>query len=85
MENGGGFSDEEILAVADSVGLDTERLRSEMADPAIEGVLRNNHALAEKIGITGTPAFVIGDAMIPGAVSLDELRARIAAARAKAS
>jgi protein-disulfide isomerase len=85
MENGGGFSEDEILAVADSVGLDTERLSGEMQDPAIEAVLRNNHALAEKLGITGTPAFVIGDTMVPGAVSLDELRAKIAEARAKAS
>ncbi|MGF1630058.1 MAG: DsbA family protein [Kiloniellaceae bacterium] len=85
MENGGGFSEDEILAVADLVGLDTKRLQDEMQDPALEEVLRNNHALAEKIGITGTPAFVIGDRMIPGAISLDELRARIAEARAKAS
>jgi protein-disulfide isomerase len=85
MENGGGFSEDEILAIADSVGLDTERLSGEMQDPAIEAVLRNNHALAEKLGITGTPAFVIGDTMVPGAVSLDELRAKIAEARAKAS
>ena len=85
MENGGGFSEDEILAVADSVGLDTERLSGEMQDPAIEVVLRDNHALAEKLGITGTPAFVIGDTMVPGAVSLDELRAKIAEARAKAS
>jgi len=83
MEGGGGFTDEEILAVAEQVGLDSGALESAMQDSEIEAVLRNNHALAEKIGITGTPAFVIGDSVIPGAVGLEELRAKIAEARAK--
>jgi protein-disulfide isomerase len=83
MGNGGGFTEEEILAVAESVGLDTGQLQSAMQDPQIEAVLRNNHALAEKIGITGTPAFVIGDTMIPSAVGIEQLRAKIAEARAK--
>ncbi|MGF1591645.1 MAG: DsbA family protein [Kiloniellaceae bacterium] len=84
MENGGGFTDEEILAVAEAVGLDAARLLADMQDPAIEAALRRNHALAERIGITGTPAFIIGDTLVPGAISIEELRARIAEARAKA-
>src|SRR3546814_1431659 len=84
MEGGGGLSQMEILAVADSVGLDSERLQREMQDPQITALLRSNHALAEQIGITGTPAFIIGNTLIPGAVSIEELRAKIAAARAKA-
>ncbi|GAB4373931.1 MAG: DsbA family protein [Kiloniellaceae bacterium] len=85
MENGGGFTDDEILAVAESVGLDTAKLLSDMQDPDITAVLRRVNALAEAIGITGTPAFVIGDTMIPGATSLEALRQKIAEARAKAS
>jgi protein-disulfide isomerase len=84
MEAGGGFTDEEILAVAESVGLDEARLLADMQDPAIEAALRRNHALAERIGITGTPAFVIGDTLVPGAIGIEELRARIAEARAQA-
>lgn len=84
MESGGGFTDEEILAVAESVGLDEAQLLADMQDPAIEAALRRNHALAERIGITGTPAFVIGDTLVPGAVGIEELRARIAEARAEA-
>jgi protein-disulfide isomerase len=85
MENGGTMTDDEIMAVAESVGLDEAQLRSDMQDPAIEAALRNNHALAEKLNITGTPAIVLGDTLIPGAVGLDQLRAMIAEARAKAS
>jgi protein-disulfide isomerase len=83
MEGGGGLSEMEILAIADSVGLDSAQLQSDMQDPEIEAVLRGNHALAERIGITGTPAFIVGNTLIPGAVSLEDLRAKIAAARAR--
>ena len=83
LMQGGALTDDEILAIAESVGLDSEQLQVEMQDPEIEAVLRDNLALAEKIGITGTPAFIVGDTMIPGAVGIEELRAKIAAARAK--
>src|SRR3546814_11174797 len=51
MAGGGGFSEQEILALAESVGLDGDALQIAMQDPEIEAVLRDNHALAEKIGI----------------------------------
>lgn len=85
MENGGDLTEDEILAVADSVGLDTEQLLADMQDPAIEATLRRTHGLAETLGIGGTPAFVIGDTLIGGATSVENLRAKIAEARAKAS
>jgi len=83
LMEGGALTDDEILAIAASVGLDTDELQDAMRDPAIGAALRDNLALAEKIGITGTPAFIVGNTMIPGAVSIEELRAKIAAARAK--
>jgi protein-disulfide isomerase len=43
--------------------------------------LAENHALARDLGVDGTPAFVIGDAVISGA-KLDDIQAAIAAARA---
>ena len=82
MEGGGGFTDDEILLVAEQVGLDTEALEQAMRDPAIDATLRDVNALAETLGITGTPAFVVGDTLIPGAVGLEELRAKVAEARA---
>lgn len=84
MENGGGFTEDEIMAVAESVGLDESQLRADMADPQIEAALRRNHGTAEKIGVSGTPAFIVGDTLLPGAVSLEQLKALIAEARAKA-
>lgn len=84
MENGGGFTEDEVMAVAESVGLDESQLRADMADPEIEAALRRNHGTAEKIGVSVTPAFIVGDTLLPGAVSLEQLKALIAEARAKA-
>jgi protein-disulfide isomerase len=83
LMEGGALTDDEILVIAASVGLDTDELQDAMQDPAIGAALRDNLALAEKIGITGTPAFIVGNTLVPGAVSIEELRAKIAAARAK--
>lgn len=85
MEGGGDFTDEEIMAVAEGVGLDIAQLKADMQDPEIEAALRRNHSLAESVGVSGTPAFIVGDTLVPGATSLEQLRAMIAEARAKAS
>jgi protein-disulfide isomerase len=47
--------------------------------------IARNRALAQQLGINGTPAFIIGEELIPGAVELDVLLAKIAAVREKRS
>lgn len=47
--------------------------------------IRNNKALAQQIGITGTPAFVVGGKFISGAVGYDELKKQIDEARLRHS
>jgi protein-disulfide isomerase len=49
----------------------------------IEAELKKNFQLAGQLGATGTPLFVIGDRVINSAVSYDELKKAVAAARAK--
>ncbi|WP_420347267.1 DsbA family protein [Pelagibius sp.] len=85
MERGGSMSEPEVMAVAESVGLDLERLRADMRAPEIEEALRRNYAVGDAIGITGTPAMVIGNTVVPGLVSIDRLRELVAQARAEAS
>ena len=70
-----------IIAVARSVGLDAERLARDMEDPVLDGLIEQNAILANALGVRGTPAFVIGDGMIRGALPLEQFRAAIADAR----
>jgi protein-disulfide isomerase len=39
--------------------------------------LRTNMELAEQLGVQGTPATLIGDQMLPGAVSYEELETMV--------
>ncbi len=67
---------------AERVGLNWARLRQDMNDPAIEQRLQANVALAQALSIQGTPALVIGDTLVPGAVDLATLQGLVAQARA---
>jgi protein-disulfide isomerase len=66
---------------AERTGLDWERLRRDMADPAIGRRIEANTRLASALRIEGTPALVIGDTLVPGAVDLATLERLIADAR----
>ena len=71
------------MEAAAAVGLDLERLRRDMADPAIAEAISRNQALAAALGINGTPGFVIADQVVPGAVDRATLEGLIAGARSK--
>ncbi|MGH6894970.1 MAG: DsbA family protein [Geminicoccaceae bacterium] len=70
-----------VMKIAQAVGLDAERLRQDMQDAAIGEAIARNLQLAEALGITGTPSFVIGDQIVPGAVGRSRLERLIAEAR----
>jgi protein-disulfide isomerase len=70
-----------IRAAAKSVGLDPDRLEADMDAPEVDAVIEANYALAHELGIEGTPAFVIGDQLIPGAVEKARLEHLIDEAR----
>ena len=75
------FDLDHIPGAARSVGLDAERLARDMEDPALDPLIERNAILANALGVRGTPAFVIGDGMIRGALPLEQFRAAIADAR----
>ncbi len=74
---------ERALAVAKDVGLDVDRLKRDMASPEVKATIDENLKLGETIGITGTPTYVVGSEVVVGAVGLDELAKKLAAARGK--
>ncbi len=81
MGSRGKLTEDRVMAMAADAGLDVRRLRRDMADPAIESYLDETIRLARTLGINGTPAFVIGDTLVPGAVGRDRLKELIATAR----
>jgi protein-disulfide isomerase len=83
MANPGTVDEAATLQIAQSVGLDVERLKRDMETPEIKAELERNFALAEKLRITGTPAFIIGEDVIRGLVDLATLQQAISGARQK--
>lgn len=81
MKARGMVNEESILKTAQGVGLDVEKLKKDMAAPEIEAQLKRNMDLARSLDINGTPAFIIGDRIIPGAVDGDTMKKLIEQSR----
>lgn len=81
MTRRGTLDETTVLAMARESGLDAVRLKTDMDRPEIAAQIDRNRALARDLGIRGTPAFVIGERVIPGAVDLETLRNLVAQAR----
>jgi protein-disulfide isomerase len=81
MTTKGDIGDETVLNVATSLGLDISKIKADMSAPEIDKLIDQNYALADALNIQGTPAIIVGDTLIPGAVDLDTLRKDVAAAR----
>jgi len=70
-----------LVALADGAGLDGRRLRRDMEAPLHDRTILANRELAWKLGINGTPAFVMGDRVHPGYLEIHDLRAWISETR----
>ena len=81
MGTKGQITDEVVYQVAGSIGLDVDRLKRDMAAPDIEQAVKANLALAKALDIHGTPGFIIGEHIVPGAIDLDALKDLVAGAR----
>jgi protein-disulfide isomerase len=81
MATKGQITDEVVYQVAGSVGLDVDRLKRDMGTPEIEQAVKANLALAKALDIHGTPGFIIGEHIVPGAIDLDALKDLVADAR----
>lgn len=79
----GQINETAVYRTAESVGLDVDRLKRDMTAPEIARAIKANTELAEALDIRGTPGFVIGDEIVPGAVELANLKEMIATARKK--
>ena len=77
----GGADKTRALAVAKEVGLDMSRLERDMGSDEVKQTIDENMKLAEALGVSGTPSYVVGEEVVVGAVGLDALREKIGAER----
>jgi protein-disulfide isomerase len=81
MDFKGKVTSSDVRQLAAGVGIDVARLEKDMQDPAIVDSINRNLSLGDALGVRGTPAFIVGDEMIPGAISAEDMQKRVAAAR----
>ena len=77
----GRLGEAEVFRIAEGLGLDLDRLRDDMERDEVLGEIAANMELARQLQINGTPAFIVGDQVIPGAVPQAALEAAVADAR----
>ena len=83
LANKGTLDNDKTLEIARLFGLNPAKLQKESADPAITANIQADLDLSRTLGIDGTPTFVVGNTIIPGVVSLDDLKQAVADARAR--
>lgn len=77
----GNIGKEQALAVAKELGADMKKLDVAMASPAIPMALEESRMLADALGISGTPSYVVAEELVVGARGYDELMKRVTAWR----
>ena len=77
----GDLTKEHLLQIASEVGLDTKKLEMDMEKPEWLAIIERNRELAEELRITGTPTFIVGDELVPGAIDLTALKHLVTRAR----
>jgi protein-disulfide isomerase len=75
-------SEDSVIEVAGTFGVGEAALRKEMAASPNTDTVKATYQLATDLGVTGTPAYVIGNEAISGAIGLDALNEKIANVRA---
>jgi len=68
--------------IASGVGYDIAALKKRAASAEIEARIEDNYALAQTLGLRGTPSFILGNQIIRGYVPVDQMQAAVAEARA---
>jgi protein-disulfide isomerase len=69
--NAGEFAPERLIEMAGDLGLDVERFRADLEDPATEEAVQRDLQEARELGVSSTPAFLINGRPVLGAQPLD--------------
>ncbi|MEE8394118.1 MAG: DsbA family protein [Rhodospirillales bacterium] len=81
MKSKGALTGNKVMKIAADSGLDVEKVVKGMSAGWIGKAIEKNRALAGSLNISGTPAFVIGEQLVPGAIDMDTMKQLVSKAR----
>ena len=64
--NSGGYNEENLTALAEEAGLDTQRFEKDLREARYEAVVQEDFREGQDLGISGTPTFFINDRALVG-------------------
>ncbi len=70
-------SEETAISVATELGIDEAGIRKSMQEEPNDNIVRQAYQLANAIGITGTPTYIVGDEAVFGAVGVEEIEQKV--------
>ncbi len=73
MKHKGKIDENIVLSFANELNIDIEKLKKHIADKSLMNIINGNRQIANELNIQGTPAFIIGNKIYPGAMSEDEI------------
>ena len=79
MKNRRPLNTASLIKIAKDVGLDVEKMQKDIKGEIVENQIEKDYNLAVKIGLTGTPVFIIGDELHMGALTSSTLKKKLAA------
>ena len=75
------ITEDTVRDAAVKLGLDWNRLKTDMTAPDVLARIDRNLDISRRLEIQGTPAYIVGTRLTPGAVELADLQGVVAAAR----
>ncbi|GGO52347.1 Protein-disulfide isomerase [Roseovarius pacificus] len=74
MTFNGDISEPALRRLAEGFGIDADAIMAHMGSDEVAEVIAANHALGQRMNITGTPTFVMDEQMLRGYVPLDVMQ-----------
>lgn len=71
-------TEKRALEVAASLGVSEDQIRKTMADSPADASIKEAYRIAQELGISGTPSYVVGNEPVFGAIGVDELSSKVA-------
>ena len=69
----GQISEVDIINISEKIGINYDQLKIDMNKDETILLINENYRLADLIGVRGTPAFIINNELIPGAIGKEEM------------
>ncbi len=81
MKHTGKIDDKLLLSFAKKLKIDTKKLKSDYSNEKLMLIINKNREIANRLNLRGTPAFIIGNKIYPGAMSEKDIEKVIALER----